>query len=747
MPKKAMATLADVTDLKTELVHEVENVKASITTAVDASRTKLSAQIGGLDGKLNDHMSKVNEKALSKCLQDAGSYTDEQREAVKRTVDDEVKKMKAHCKVMSDDFDSKLQGLKDEIRDMIALELQGLSAKFDGLLDEVRIEMNDADTVWAGEAAKALVEQNDKLVQDIEDLRQKAEADDVSVAEKTQQALNDALETQRKLDEKKDERQNRANQEIYHKLKQLDDNLSEKIEQLRTETSETHGAHVQKHEQHAASTEERLATLSDDATSLRNAMSEVENISTRRVDWVIKNNAPHQLVFAEVDAAGAYGMQLELQLFRKSDPPVDGEDAGDVAIHLWACKGMKWEKSVVLNKTFNGRVPYGTKRFCFIKDEINKEDDTLRVSVEILEAVREIEHVIKPPPEPIVDPAAPPKTLEELEAEKKIKDKALDGSMFFMRTINNRLYDQVKQQVHVLQSRMVRKVEWRVENASLLRQCFPPDECICSTAFSAAGVEGMQFIFYPSGYKGCTEGYCSLFLFGPAGTTMKCWLAAGSQKREISHTFVEPGAFGRTNFCRFDSCVDEAEDCILISLDIEDAQQDLVAYVKHPAVQPGDRRTLQQIEGSTDKAIESVVKLTKRPGQRSAGKEADLIELRVLPSLWTAKQLGAVSTPADGMHNMADIKIRAQSSSSSRRKGNIPSSVATMMQSSSIMQASSSLPTMPLLPQVRPAIEEDLMLSRSQLPSAHGDVLSSRKVESRRARQRSNLGASLTAVG
>jgi hypothetical protein len=443
------------------------------------------------------------------------------------------------------------------------------------------------------------------------------------------------------------------------------------------------------------------------------------------------------------DAAGAYGMQLELQLFRNSDPPVDGEDAGDVAIHLWACKGMQLayklscgSKSVVLSKTFNGRVPYGTKRFCFVRDEINRADDTLKVSVEFLEAIREIEHVIKPPPEPIVDPNAPPKTLEELQLEQQKKDKALEGSMFFMRTINNRLYDQVKQQVHILQSRMVRKVEWRVENASLLRQCFPPDECICSTAFAAAGVDGMQFIFYPSGYKASTEGYCSLFLFGPAGATLKCWLSAGGQKRDASNTFNEPGAFGRTNFARFESCVNEAEDSILIALEIEDAQQDLVAHVKHPAVQPGDQRTLQQIEGSSDKAIESVVKLTKRPGQRAFGKDADLVELRVLPSLWTAKQLGTTNPPPEGMRNMDDIKVHARNNT--RQGGNLSAGSGFTLQNSAMMRSSSSLPTMSPLRDTnpRPAMEEDLMASPP----------GSRKVEGRRTRPRQNLGASLTAL-
>jgi hypothetical protein len=389
-------------------------------------------------------------------------------------------------------------------------------------------------------------------------------------------------------------------------------------------------------------------------------------------------------------------------------------------------------------------VPYGTKRFCFIKDQINREDDTLRISVEILEAVREIEHLIKPPVI-LDDPDAPPKSLEEIAVEEQIKEKSLESSMFFQRAINNRLYDQVKQQVHVLQSRMVRKIEWRIENASLLRRCFPANECICSASFSAAGIEGMQFIFYPSGYKGATEGYCSLFLFGPAGATLKCNLAAGQQKREASHTFEEPGAFGRTNFCRFESCVDEADDSIMVMLDIDDAQQDIVAFVKHPVVQPGDRRTLQQLEGSSDKAIDSIVKLTKKPGGRAQGKDKDLVELKVLPSLWTAKQLGTTTVRNDGMHDFEDIKIRAAKASGARRTGNSVSfSVKESMQTGSIMQASTSMPTMPSLKDagMRAAMEEDLRPGLPQIGSTPEEY--PRKAE--RRRPRSNLGASLTAM-
>lgn len=63
------------------------------------------------------------------------------------------------------------------------------------------------------------------------------------------------------------------------------------------------------------------------------------------------------------------------------DPPVDGQEVGDCAVYLWATKGSrmvfklgigsKWQ---LLEKRFNGRVPYGTTRLCFFVDQINREE-------------------------------------------------------------------------------------------------------------------------------------------------------------------------------------------------------------------------------------------------------------------------------------------------------------------------------------------------------------------------------------
>merc|ERR1719464_689855 len=111
-----------------------------------------------------------------------------------------------------------------------------------------------------------------------------------------------------------------------------------------------------------------------------------------------------------------------------------------------------------------------------------------------------------------------------------------------------------------MSSRMVRRIEWRLEQAAMLRKYFKDGESICSTPFDAAGLQSLQFVFYPCGYLGAKEGFCSLFLYCPCGSLLKCWLTVGKARRETRMSNEQQGFLGRTNFCRFDSCLDGTDD-------------------------------------------------------------------------------------------------------------------------------------------------------------------------------------------
>mmetsp|Transcript_41401 Transcript_41401/g.72713 ORF Transcript_41401/g.72713 Transcript_41401/m.72713 type:complete len:783 (-) Transcript_41401:104-2452(-) len=731
MPKPVLATAEELRNAEGQLKNEIGRVKSEVEGSVQKSADALREEIRSVQVLAGNNATKASDE-VKQARTDSKTYTDESLKGLNNSLRALLPPIEQKILAAQQETEGKLQAVDTQIRRIISNELSELAKTFHQQLTSDKEELQSTMENFAKGAAEHTDDTKRELKANLQEAADKAELDTKKMGETSAAILVRHTEAQKKIDEKQDERAQRTSNEIYLKL----DDLYKLVKECQ-ETTESSTSKVAEEAQHNLAefrdgADKQLAFLDEEARRLRSAMSEVENTSTRRVEWVIQKVSKkvrplspsramlHCSWFSpKFDAAGAHGLQLELQLFRQSDPPVDGEDAGDCAVHLWACKGMNLayklyvgKKHVNLEKVFNGRVPYGTKRFCWLREEINKEDDTLTVGVEILEAIREVQHPVKPPPPPV---------FEEGESEelRKVKQeqaqKHLDGSVFFYRSVNNRILDQVKHQVEIMQSRMVRKIEWRVENASLLRRCFPQGEAICSMAFSAAGVDGMQLIFYPSGYNSATEGFCSLFLFAPAGATLSCWLSAGTQRRDASHTFEEPGAFGRTNFCRYESCIDEAEDVIMIALDIQDAQQDMRATVSHPTVQPGDRRTQPEIDGSAPHAIDSVVKLTKVPRappgghqKKAASGALALEERKLLPSLWTAQSLSALGQgqEAPGYHNFDELKQRGRRGN----KNNLSTSTA-----GATMQSSASMPSMGATQGVgRSAMQEDLI---SPLPS------------------------------
>jgi len=99
--------------------------------------------------------------------------------------------------------------------------------------------------------------------------------------------------------------------------------------------------------------------------------------------------------------------------------------------------------------------------------------------------------------------------------------------------------------------------------------------------------------------------------FAPAGATINGFICAGKFKHKINHTFEMAGAFGRTNFGRFETIVDETDDSLTIALEIVEASQDVRGVAQHQIL-AGDVR-----DGGTDEippeGVGSVIKL-----QRSA---------------------------------------------------------------------------------------------------------------------------------
>lgn len=641
-------------EVRREFITELGKVSAVVTANADTTKQQMEKLDETLRGFATSVANQVREE-LNQKVPELESLVGNSKKYLldhcKRLQEEMTTAMRTHvharCEELTADMEKRDQKVVDHTQELF----QGAAEEMLKQRKEVMAEISRVE---------------DDLNKKLQDLFEGTNAQFKKLHEKMTAAASES-----------DEKFERATTEIWLKLERFEELLTEAREEATAHANDVDDRAIDSNAKLRNDAERRLDNLELTCTKLHDAVAEVENLPTRRVDWVIKNvskrirppSASQSLLHTswfspKFDMAGAHGLQLELQFFKKADPPVEGENSGDCAVFLWACKGMNLvyklyvgTKSAMCEKIFNGRVPYGTKRLCFLKDHINREEDSLKVSVEILEAVREVEHPIKPTPALMTDGS------DETELDER--NRPLDGRIVFRRHVTHRLLDQVRQQAENMKSRMVRQVEWRLEHASMLRLCFPPNEPMCSVPFAAAGVDGMQLLFYPCGYGGATDGFCSLFLYAPVGATLKYTLYIGENRRDATHFFEDAGAFGRTNFCRFETLLDDVSGTIRIALEIEEAHQDVAAKVSHPIVAPGDKRTLPQIEGSVPNAVESVVKMHRAPGKAPTC----LQEKRVLPSLWTAKSLAEKgSDDPNAMKSFDDIKSMVRISHSSHKR-------------------------------------------------------------------------------
>eukprot|EP00913_Durusdinium_trenchii_P014827 g13904.t1 len=373
----------------------------------------------------------------------------------------------------------------------------------------------------------------------------------------------------------------------------------------------------------------RLDELDVRTNYLTNIIAEVENIPTRRVDWHIKDSKitkpddaaarlaelalrtrapdapqsePPSWTSPIFEAAGAHELQLELQI---SHTPSTKAPRGDCVLSLKAdpglflvCRLYVGAAFAQVEHTFNAQgEPVCTKPICFIRDQIDKagaqrgrrgspsgdgvvlrvehgapQEGALVVGFEVLEAIRRAKRTV-PAPKDAADRGVTACRPDQEEG-------GQDVDVLYHRYLNHRLLDIMQDQVDLIRSGMVRRIEWRLEKASQLRKCFPENECLCSTTFEAAGVDDLQLVFYPSGYLGAKEGFCSFFLHCWAGSMIKCWLSVGKHKREAKCGFEKPGYFGRTNFCRFENSIDP-DDTTLLVLEIDEAQWKIEEPMSH----------------------------------------------------------------------------------------------------------------------------------------------------------------------
>jgi len=657
MPKKPVyATYDELTAAKEELQAQISSLIAGKASKDEnqAASVHLEPQLRELEKRVIDNANTASE-ASQRVASDAKSHTDHAAQVTLNEAKDIIQKLNLERNKSEAELGAKIAHVDSSLRNSFADELTALCENIDKQLNDLSSELVARIELRAKGAAEALANQRQQLDAHLDDARREASCRDSEIRSEAASELARAVGEQGKADAIRDANVFQAHTDLHTRIDNLSGTVSMHEQSAASEISGARSEALAALTSYRRANDRRLAALGDTAGMLEAALSEVRNGPTRRVEWLIRgatgavtaevigdNEQAMSLWSSKFDAGGATGFQLELRIYPQE--AVANEGTGNCALFLWADGGMRIAvrlyvggKWTTLENVWNERSACGTKRLCFVKDQISSGDDSLRVGIEILELIREVEQ----PPLPKAESA---RTSDEIGMDGKNGESLFESSLVCHRHVNNRVLPQVRTEVERMQSRMVRRIEWLIEHASVLPQRFPPRQQMCSPVFSAAGVEGMQFIFYPSGYAGATDGFCSFFLYCPGGVTLRCWLSAGKQRRETHHSFGEAGAYGRTNFCRYEGLADEDTDTLLLVLEIEDCRQELTTT------------TVGDASG-----VKGEIKLARLPGK------SGLTDVKLLPSLWSSKGLGDMNKPPDGYHSFGTLRSHIRSGTTALR--------------------------------------------------------------------------------
>lgn len=523
-----------------EVTRRVHQLKTFVPSAPQQSPGMLvtSAFVMEVQQELvkNIQSARIDAAEVAEQIAEVASRRDDAIEAqvhqLKKSVqkkDAEVYEAMANIK---EQFSQALQELRAEFMSTLTSRMEESSKEVTRRFDDLQcmLESSDARHFKASEAQRVEI----KAVQiDLE--RQLAKHDDVF------------FEVQKEI-------------QVIRDSSQIEDGfLSRRVDQLYADRVVDLQAH--------ADLEKHFHDLETTTLLLQDSVAAADSTAVNVVEWPIAiaklDSKPGRSSRSRMfPAAGYKGFQMELR-------HLEDDSSGDCQLCVTGGDGLKGhfrlfvgKTSEELHHTFLDGVPCSMKR-CRMQDEV--VDGILRVGFEILEG---------PCP---------------LHGGRDNQD--IWGDLLTTRLVMpsfNQLIGRMQGDWQALRSRMIGKVEWRLEQVMLMQQSFGAGKGLYSPMFSAGGEENLQLVFYPSGDGEARSGYCSAFLYQPGRSNLQCWLTVGRQRREALPVLSRPGFFGRPNFGIFSNIVDKTTDTITIVLEISEAQRIETVGIRNPSTGEAD---------------------------------------------------------------------------------------------------------------------------------------------------------------
>eukprot|EP00930_Biecheleria_cincta_P050085 TRINITY_DN35265_c0_g1_i1.p1 TRINITY_DN35265_c0_g1~~TRINITY_DN35265_c0_g1_i1.p1 ORF type:complete len:802 (-),score=175.18 TRINITY_DN35265_c0_g1_i1:112-2517(-) len=693
--KPVNATVEELDAVKTELKNLITALskKKADKEEVQPPATRVQNNVDILTETVRKN-AEVSEEAVNAARAETKAHTDKTYMDLRDEVLPMIAKEQEERDTADKQMEAVIETLNDELRSAFADELTSLCGKIEEEFATIREELTELIELRAQEAAEALEQSRNEIADALEDLRDEAAARDEETRHIASEDLRWSMEAEMEVDAQDQAQARKDRQELDAMIARLDAELDAARKFAKGDTDAARQEAIDALDDFKADTKDKFSQTRARGDQHQDFLHMLDQVQCRRVEWCLKDAAallqsaiaptpsggrgpgdegasPKYVSFfsSKFHAAGNFGFQMELRLPAKSSqeggsPSSRGGGGGsdkdkECGLFLWCPKGLQLnlrffagDKWVTVDKGSHTEGPIGVKRMGYLEDHIDTESNTVRVGVEILEAIKDFSEQAKVSPtltmgvdggeEPVPSPS-----------DRQVRGVLpFEGTLSFHRHINHRVLPQVRKEVERMQNKFVRRVEWKIGEANQLDRIFPHGTPICSPLFNAAGVEGMQFIFYPMGYLDSTEGFCSIFLYCPAGTTFKCSIVAGSQKRDISNQWKEAGAFGRVNFCRLDNVVDADTNSALLCLEIDEVTMEVQKSANHTANDnrtKSKRQVLELESAAPVPAVGSSIKLVRVTDRLG------LTEVNRIPNLWTMQALGDFVKKPDGYSEFKEL--------------------------------------------------------------------------------------------
>jgi len=114
------------------------------------------------------------------------------------------------------------------------------------------------------------------------------------------------------------------------------------------------------------------------------------------------------------------------------------------------------------------------------------------------------------------------------------------------------------------------KVEWLISSMQNKLVHYRKDVALYSDEFSAGGVDKLRLKFYPAGKKEADLGWCSLYLEAPKGSELRCRLSVGKKSMSFDRLekFGEDSIWGFLTLCKLRDELEQDGDSVRVGLEV-----------------------------------------------------------------------------------------------------------------------------------------------------------------------------------